>query len=157
MSEPRSRWARFARSVWVFAGLLAIAASGGDGLALQRDAPRTGRNSNDANGDPLPAGARGRLGTLRWRHGQAVNYVAFLPDGKAVLTGSQDRILRLWDRDTGKEIRQIQRLKQNPPGGLMVLGGGYGAAAPAFSPDGKLLATAEAVLVDKKVATFDVN
>src|SRR5437588_12366650 len=44
----------------------------------------------DRSGDALPDGALARLGTLRWRHAEAVTFVAFLPDGKAVLTGGLD-------------------------------------------------------------------
>jgi WD40 repeat protein len=69
----------------------------------------TGKARTDLYGDKLPPGALARLGTLRWRHGAAVSYVAFTPDGKAVLTASQDDVIRLWDRHTGKEIRRFAR------------------------------------------------
>src|SRR3954462_15326029 len=61
--------------------------------------------ATDRNGDPLPAGALARLGTLRWRHAEPIVFAAFVQDGKAVLTGGQDQVFRLWDRATGKEIR----------------------------------------------------
>ena len=61
----------------------------------------------DENGDPLPAGAIARMGTLRWRHADAVNYVAYTPDGKMVLTAGQDNVIKLWERDSGKEIRRL--------------------------------------------------
>jgi len=38
------------------------------------------------------------------RHQRSVNAVAFRPDGKAVLTGSWDNTVRLWDATTGNPI-----------------------------------------------------
>jgi WD40 repeat protein len=48
---------------------------------------------------------------------------AFSPDGKTLATIGTDCIIRLWDLTTGKVVRQIE-----------------GAAHPAFSPDGRVLA-----------------
>jgi WD40 repeat protein len=64
--------------------------------------PRT-----DPFGDPLPDGALARLGTVRWRAGGPIALAAFLPDGKSVLTVSQDRVAQVWDRDSGKELRHF--------------------------------------------------
>ena len=36
----------------------------------------------DLADDPLPEGALARMGTLHWRHGGAITFVAFLPDGR---------------------------------------------------------------------------
>jgi WD40 repeat protein len=101
----------------------------------------------DTYGDPLPDGALTRLGTVRWRHADAVTFVAFLPDGKAVLTGAQDNTLRLWARATGKEIRRFR-----VPGGQQPLGPGirrvnvwggapWGGPIVSLSPNGQMLAT----------------
>jgi WD40 repeat protein len=80
----------------------------------------------DAYGDPLPPGALLRLGTVRWR--AQAHFVAFLPDGKTLLTVDDDcisaGIVRFWDIAAGKEISHIQT-----PGSLL-----------ALSPDGKTLA-----------------
>ena len=62
-------------------------------------------------------------------HATWVNAVAFSPDGKLVLTGSRDRTARLWDVQTGRELRVFT---------------GHAAAilSVAFSPDGKQVLTA---------------
>ena len=49
----------------------------------------------------------GDCASTRWRHGDVVVYVAYALDGKAVLTVTRDRVIRLWDRETGKEIRRF--------------------------------------------------
>jgi WD40 repeat protein len=141
-------------------GRLSAAADGDKPAAKQGAAsapPRT-----DLYGDRLPDGARARLGTLRWRHGAAVSYVAFTPDGKSVLTASQDNVIRLWDLKTGKEIRRYearQAGKPNfaaPPGGMMAPGWGrmsIGLVSVALAPDGKTLA---ATTLHNSVQLWDV-
>src|SRR5262245_29495780 len=66
-------------------------------LPVQNDAaaPRL-----DRYGDPLPPGAVARLGTRRWSHRDPVQFVQFTPDGKAVISGSQNYWLGYWDVDT---------------------------------------------------------
>lgn len=89
-----------------------------------------GAAQTDRHGDPLPAGAIGRLGTTRLRHGASVWDMAFLPDGKTL--ASLDRglpAMRLWDRGTGKE-KSSHRL------GLDFSGSG------TFSPNRQLVACA---------------
>jgi len=39
----------------------------------------------DAHGDPLPAFARARFGTVRFRHDNTVGIVRFAPDGETIL------------------------------------------------------------------------
>lgn len=56
----------------------------------------------DRYGDPLPAGAVARLGTVRLRG----RYPLFSPDGKRLATASPFQ-LRLWDVDTGKQVREF--------------------------------------------------
>jgi RNA polymerase sigma factor (sigma-70 family) len=93
----------------------------------------------DEIGDPLPAGAILRLGTLRLRHGQAVQAVTFAPDGKSVASTGYDHLARRWDVVTGREIghfgQQADREKAYAPTRWM--------HAVAFSPDGKTLATGD--------------
>jgi WD40 repeat protein len=113
-----------------------------------------GKPGADLYGDPLPPGALARLGTIRWRHAAPITYVAFTPDGKAVLTASQDNVIRLWDRGTGKEIRRFadreaekpipaeSKGPYQPTGALGRRGYGGGGRVVALAPDGKTLATA---------------
>jgi WD40 repeat protein len=57
-------------------------------------------------------------------HTAAVRFVCVLADGKRLLTSGDDKTLRLWDADTGKELRVFEGHK-----GRVV--------SAAFSPDGK--------------------
>jgi WD40 repeat protein len=50
--------------------------------------------------------------------------VALSPDGKQALSGGLDKTLRLWDVETGKELRQFEGHSGNVHG-------------VAFSPDGR--------------------
>ncbi|HZY84054.1 MAG TPA: sigma-70 family RNA polymerase sigma factor [Gemmataceae bacterium] len=81
----------------------------------------------DQYGDPLPGEAVARLGTLRFRHGAHIQFLAFLPDGKSLLSQGSDGV-RIWDTATGAEVRQI--FTANDTG------------LPALSPDGKWIALA---------------
>jgi RNA polymerase sigma factor (sigma-70 family) len=95
--------------------------------------------SLDQQDDPLPAGARARLGTMRLRHGHAVQTVAFAPDGKSFVSTGGDHLARRWEVPTGREIatygQQIDRDKPYEMTRWM--------HAVAFAPDGKTLATGD--------------
>jgi WD40 repeat protein len=47
------------------------------------------------------------MGSTRLRHGDAVYFAAYTPDGKALVTAGKDRTVRLWDLATGREIRRF--------------------------------------------------
>jgi WD40 repeat protein len=61
----------------------------------------------DLQGDPLPAGAIARLGTLRLRYGNRIRSLAFTPDGKGLVSGSGMGDARLWDVATGKVLKTL--------------------------------------------------
>jgi RNA polymerase sigma factor (sigma-70 family) len=82
----------------------------------------------DLYGDPLPAGAIARLGTLRFRHGGGLEDVLFLPDGRRLISAG-DNSIELWDVQTGRRLRKIEWS-----------GPRYRVAGIDLSPDGKLLA-----------------
>jgi WD40 repeat protein len=63
-------------------------------------------------------------------HTDRILCVAIAPDGKTIASGGKDKLLVVWDVETGKE----KYTKKDPHKGLV--------ACVAFSPDGKTLATA---------------
>jgi WD40 repeat protein len=79
----------------------------------------------DNHGDPLPAGALRRLGTVRWRHDGPVRALLFSADGKSVLAGAAGT-LSLWDRASGRLRRR--------------LGDRHADRSVALSADGKVFA-----------------
>ena len=56
---------------------------------------------------PLPDGAIARMGSTLLRHGDAVSFAAYTPDGKALVTAGRDKMVRLWDLATEREIRSF--------------------------------------------------
>jgi WD40 repeat protein len=62
-------------------------------------------------------------------HEGSVNFAAYSPDGKRIVTASDDNTARIWDVSTGKEIK-VMRSRNGP------------VRSAAFSPDGLRIATA---------------
>jgi WD40 repeat protein len=95
-------------------------------------APPAGGPPRDRYGDPLPPGAKARLGTLRLRHaltwGSAHCQLIFSPDGRVLLTRGETGI-RLWEVANG---RPLGWMSPRP-----------GPSAARLLPDGKTLVTAE--------------
>lgn len=62
----------------------------------------------DRHGDPLPAGALARYGTVRLRHGTDISGIGFTPDSKLLCTvsASEDTV-RVWNPTTGKEVARL--------------------------------------------------
>jgi WD40 repeat protein len=99
-------------------------------------------STKDVHGDPLPAGAVARLGTVRWRHGGVTGFVAFLPDGKSVVSASADRVFHVWDFPSGHALRRFGpgATEAAQPPGRSQFPQGIGGLPVALSPDGKVLA-----------------
>jgi WD40 repeat protein len=102
-------------------------------LALSAHAAPPART--DLLGDPLPAGAMARIGTLRFRQPVAIISVAYAPDGKSVATGGLDGSVRVWDVATGRERWSFTRAPV-----IRVVASDLRTPI-AYSPDGKRLAT----------------
>src|SRR5205814_9909760 len=58
----------------------------------------------DLHGDPLPPGAIARLGTVRFRPGGWLRYVAFTPDGKQIVSHNAGSDFNVWDTASDKEL-----------------------------------------------------
>ena len=67
---------------------------------------------------------------------------AFSPDGKRIVTASEDKTARLWDAETGKPIGEPLRGHEGR------------VSSAAFSPDGKRIVTASG---DKTARLWDAE
>jgi len=96
------------------------------GPKAQAEAPQAAHV--DRLGDPLPAGALARMGTLRFRCFDDVGSIVFSPDGK-LLAACDSESLRVWETATGKPVHfpsGMGKPKDRPH-------------RAAFSPDGAFL------------------
>lgn len=93
--------------------------------------PKQGANDRlrvDRFGDPLPEHAIGRFGTTRLRHGNAVRFLRFTPDGKTLVSQAEDGV-RTWNAANAAALRFFSK----------EIGSSAGSEVD-LSPDGKLLA-----------------
>jgi WD40 repeat protein len=89
--------------------LTAITLGGVNPAAAADPVPAAARPGVDLYGDPLPAGALARLGTVRFRgrNGQS-HGPAFLPDGKTLVTADGGSAIRFWETNTGRLLHEIR-------------------------------------------------
>jgi WD40 repeat protein len=146
------RHGRFIATLALAAGLMAV------GLASAAEPAQKKQPRLDRYGDPLPEDALYRVGSSRFRVGQQVFFLAFLKDGKTLLSISGDFLhatVRYWDAANGKQLREFTMQ-------------GEIYSSFTLSPDGKHLAALRSVeggvriqLVDitsgKEVRSFDIR
>ena len=116
------------------AALLVCVAPFAPAAPVPDESPRDG---HDLWGDPLPKGAKARLGTVRLRHGLNLSTAAFAPDGKTVASGGYDRAIRVWEVSGGKQVCAIEGLTGQP---LALRYAPSGRTLVASFPDGTLRA-----------------
>jgi RNA polymerase sigma factor (sigma-70 family) len=101
------------------------------------DAPVVETPRKDRFGDPLPEGAIARLGTLRYRHPFWVSALAYTAGEKTLVSACWDGGVRVWDPETGKELRCFPA---DPGRTAQGLGACLGVAV---TPDNKTVITVE--------------
>jgi WD40 repeat protein/serine/threonine protein kinase len=97
--------------------------------------------SDDGTGRIWQVAPRRGLATVLTGHDDAVVEGNFSPDGQRVVTASSDASARLWDVKSGKQLFQLKghaSLGAYPARDEILLA----TRTAAFSPDGKLIATA---------------
>jgi RNA polymerase sigma factor (sigma-70 family) len=72
--------------------------------------------------------------------GNGVRSVAFSPDGKRLLSGSDDGTVRVWDAVTGKELLKIDVPVRGRP---KMMGDDQGGVYAAYSRDGQAIASGD--------------
>ncbi|MFE6776682.1 WD40 repeat domain-containing protein [Streptomyces sp. NPDC057702] len=115
-------------------------------LAAQLDATAYARRASGALYTRLVTDAHGPLSAPLRGHRGFIPAVAFSPDGRLLVSASQDGTLRLWDSTTSGHRR--------PVGRPLAAHGERGPRSLAFSPDGRLLASGGH---DNTVRLWDVS
>ena len=98
------------------------------GLALTKDGRYFATGHQNDHDIQLGEVENGKAAGVCKGHAAGVWAVAFSEDGSRVVSGSDDKTMRVWEFKTGKEILKIDH-------------GKYKVRAVAFSPDGKQLAS----------------
>lgn len=106
----------------------------------------------DPKDEPIPAGARSRMGSLRLRHAGSVQALGFAPslERPYLASASADGTVGIWDPRTGKEVR---RIAANTKGNGVFLNNS-GSTSLAISPNGERVAIAGA---DSVVTVWDID
>ena len=73
-------------------------------------------------------------------HADVINSVAYSPDGRFFLSGSNDRTVKLWEAASGRLVRQFEVPR-------------YGVSSVAFSPDGSRILAGIAFIYRETQAT----
>jgi WD40 repeat protein len=94
----------------------------------------------DAHGDPLPKHAVARLGTIRFRHSAYITQIAYLPDGKRIMSLDKAKSLRLWDAN-GKPLPIPKAILAAPTSWFGL--SGDGARVACLQPEPKDLSSLE--------------
>ena len=92
-----------------------------DGTAQQLEKPAA---------EPLPQGALNRFGSMRMRHGSRILCLNYTSNGRILAAGGGDDPVRLWDADTGLELRQCKETWVNamvfsPLDSALITGGAF--------------------------------
>jgi WD40 repeat protein len=126
----------------MFIGVVIAAPDGREAPAAEPRQPADALPARtDLLGDPLPDGAVARLGTLRLRHGNMIQGLGFLPDGKTLLSADW-HAAHVWDAATGRLLRRF-----GDPHGRQFQNS-------AFSPDGSLAAL---TMSDGEIGIWDAR
>src|SRR5262245_20943920 len=111
--------------------LLLVVAGAAWAVPPGADAPKPGPAPKiDRHGDPLPDGAVGRLGTVRFRIGGGINALVISPDAKRVLVADSQRTVTVFDAATGRRQKEV----------AVAHGNGYSLAV---APNSTLLAAGD--------------
>lgn len=92
----------------------------------------------DPYGDPLPEEAIARLGTVRFRHGSLINSLVFTPDGKQLISQSDD-VVRIWDAATGRQLSHLITEPNGAINSLFVTRDGKSVITMERGPHGNLI------------------
>ncbi|KAL2673544.1 hypothetical protein Neosp_011986 [[Neocosmospora] mangrovei] len=87
-------------------------------------------------------------------HGGSVSATVFSPNGEILASASSDGTVRLWDIEKGNQIRTLEHRDPTMGSKQTVEGRGCHVLAVAFSPDGKMLASASS---DRTVRLWDIR
>ncbi len=109
-------------------GLLAVS------LALGIE-PASHPERTDQHGDPLPAGALARLGTVRWRPGTDIDFLGFADAGRLLVAREPYGVFHIYEVASGKEVRRLGLSQRDPSGGS------YSPSKTVLSPGGRFLAS----------------